>query len=116
MWSRCSDLDLHESVRDGHAEDVNGLLEDGAPINSKNECGSSPLHVAAQVGNVEMVELLLLNEANKDALDAEKWTPLYLATHFGRVAASLAVGRRCERQHSMRCAQEDGGAHGRSAG
>lgn len=56
---------LHAAVRCGHEEEVKNLLENGVSIGSKDECGYSPLHVAAEEGKVEMVEFLLLKGAKK---------------------------------------------------
>lgn len=55
--------------------------------------GITALHVAAEHGTLEMVELLLLKGADKDALEA--WSPLRLAVYHARVAvvwALLAAG------------------------
>ena len=46
----------------------------------------TPLHVAATVGNAEIVQLLLEKRAsdlNVDSLDNQDWTPLHVAAHFG---------------------------------
>jgi len=50
---------LHEAVRDGRKEAVNDLLERGVPINLGDVAdGRTPLHIAAEVGNPEMMQLL----------------------------------------------------------
>ena len=83
---------LHEAVRGSHAEIMNDLLDNGASINAKNtEGGRTPLHVAAEEGKPEMVHLLLLRGADKDAFDTRKDTPLYAATLHGHVTAALAL-------------------------
>ena len=45
--------------------------------------GQFPLHIAAQNGNVAIVELLLQNEAVLDLSDANGMTPIHLASIMG---------------------------------
>ena len=51
--------------------------EDLALFNSI--CGTTALHAAAQYGHTNVVELLLSNGANVNAIDASDMTPLDLA-------------------------------------
>ncbi len=49
---------LHEAVRGGHGEVVEDLLESGVSINGEDTAdGKTPLHVAAEEGRTEMVQL-----------------------------------------------------------
>lgn len=76
-----------------HAELVVDLLERGAYLGATDAKGITALHVASEHGTLEMVELLLLKGADKDALEA--WSPLRLAVYHARVAvvrALLAAG------------------------
>uniref|UniRef100_A0A0N4ZTP9 Neurogenic locus Notch protein n=1 Tax=Parastrongyloides trichosuri TaxID=131310 RepID=A0A0N4ZTP9_PARTI len=54
---------------------------------SKNYDGRSPLHFAAQLNSVEMIEYLIDKGANKDAGDARDQTPLFLAAKEGNLSA-----------------------------
>jgi len=79
------------------------LLKHDADMNARENVGSTPLHVAARNGRVEIVRVLLENVANRGGEDdhrktaiqvvsdyvndrnAEGKTPLYLASQKGRV-------------------------------
>ena len=94
---------LHEAIEGGYVKLVADLLENGASTNAKDtNNGATPLHVAAKTGKPEMVELLMLKGADKDAMGDNNWTPLYTAARFGNATAALAllaggadVGIRC---------------------
>lgn len=60
-----------------HQEIVIDLLENGASLAANDSSGNTPLHCcAARGGTTEMVQLLLLMRADKDALDNNEQTPL----------------------------------------
>lgn len=97
---------LHEAVLGGHGEVVNGLLESGASINSKDtSCptGDTPLHCAANVDNVGMVQMLIHKGADKDTLNDDEFTPLCTAALLGHSCGfrSDCLGCWCRRQHSV---------------
>ncbi len=48
-------------------------------VNSKDEYGFTPLHVASRCGHVKIVELLLTNKSNVNAKTKHGVTPLYAA-------------------------------------
>ena len=56
------------------------LINAGADINAKNKDGSTPLHVAAEKKNKDIVELLILRHADINAKNNNGWTPLHVAT------------------------------------
>ncbi|XP_063608800.1 transient receptor potential channel pyrexia-like isoform X2 [Penaeus indicus] len=68
------------------------LLEKGSSVNGVCEGRITPLHVAAEVGNVTAAQLLLKAGASHDARDKDGCTPLHLATTSGMVEALLAGG------------------------
>lgn len=70
---------------------MNDLLEHGASVTTRNKKGQTPLHTAAVVGKLEMVQLLMLKGAVIDAMDDNGWTPLYDAVYFDRAAAAVAL-------------------------
>ncbi len=83
---------LHEAVWGGHGEVVNDLLENGASINFRSTTYDlAPLHLAVHAGNAEMVQLLMLKGADKDAPDVNGCTPLQTAARLGQVSAAQAL-------------------------
>ena len=83
---------LLAAVRGGHGEVVTDLLENGEAIAAKSTVdGRTLLHVAAEEGKPDIVRLLMLRGADKDALDTWGYTPLYIATNRGQVASALAL-------------------------
>lgn len=46
---------------------------------------STPLHLAATGGDLEIVKMLLEHDANIEAKNALQETPLHRAAHFNRV-------------------------------
>ena len=54
-------------------------------LETPNERGERPLHVAALAGRAAVVRRLLVAEANVDATDTRKWTPLMVACQVGSV-------------------------------
>ncbi|KAK8092806.1 hypothetical protein PG999_014393 [Apiospora kogelbergensis] len=77
------DWPIHRAVRNGHRECVTYLCDfDPTQVNQKSTDGFTPLHVAAQYGNLALVNFLLDQGAAVDALSGPeglKVTPLHLA-------------------------------------
>jgi len=70
---------LHCAAMETNKLHVQHLLEYGAPIDhTAGETLSTPLHLAVDNGNVETVECLLANGADKDIQDADGSTPLMI--------------------------------------
>ena len=63
------------------------LREHGAELNAPTDRGSTPLHVAANYGRVEIVRMLLEHGANVGAEDDEGRTPLHVAAGYGLLNA-----------------------------
>ena len=49
---------------------------------------TTALHMAAMSGDVEMVDLLLSNEADVLAVDKQGLTPLHLAAQYNRLSVA----------------------------
>jgi Notch-like protein len=74
---------------------VEQLIEADADINLADEYGKTALHWAAAVNNVEAVNVLLANGANRDAQDTKDETPLFLAAKEGSYQACRALLDHC---------------------
>ncbi len=87
-------LALHAAVRGSHGYLVNHLLENEcAPIDvyCRDINDNTPLHVAARMGEAEIVRSLLLKGASKDARNEQGYTPFYITAQHGHVAAAQAL-------------------------
>ncbi|XP_013912088.1 PREDICTED: 2-5A-dependent ribonuclease [Thamnophis sirtalis] len=76
---------LNSAVKKGDLKLVQQLLEDGADINAKVECGWTPLHSAVQRKSEEIVNFLLENGADPLARKDNGATPFILAGVIGNV-------------------------------
>ena len=91
---------LHWAAKNGLAKTSKRLLSQPKSNDSKvdldgqNSNGQTPLQVAAENGNSEIVELLIANKANLDHVDKDGSTALLLAANAGQaeVVASLLGG------------------------
>src|SRR5436305_7367362 len=54
-------------------------------INTKDENGNSPLHIAISRKKFELMEFLLNNDANINSVNNRENTPLYYAVSFGYI-------------------------------
>lgn len=69
-------MDLFEAAYYGKLLRVKQLLEEGADVNKKNKYGWSPLYIASQQGNTEVVVALLEAGANVNLNHNNKCTAL----------------------------------------
>ncbi|KAG5891757.1 hypothetical protein JTB14_012491 [Gonioctena quinquepunctata] len=79
-----------DNIRASQAAD---LMVMAAPdlVDSKDEDGFTPLHLAVIAGNMQLVTFLLANNADVNAVDNEKHTVAHWATVCGETAALRAV-------------------------
>ena len=87
---------LHEASREGNTELVKQLLDDGAPLDEKDEYGHTALMVASLEGHTEVVKLLL----DKGAPVDEKGERGHTARRWPDTAA--AGGRRVRPERRVR--------------
>jgi ankyrin repeat protein len=80
----------------GQLDLVRLLIEAGADINIKSKMNKTPLQVAAQLGELEMVKLLLSKGASPDALEDEL-PPVFFALRKKHYEiAHVLIGSKCD--------------------
>lgn len=99
---------LHLAVAGRHERTVQSLLKGKALTDIGNSVygGHTALHLAASGGNVEMLELLLDYDAQVDAIDALRRTPLHL-TAMCADSGCIAVLLRCRANPLQRGGPQD---------
>ncbi len=76
------------ALKEGWLELYQDLKNDGHQYDWIDDCGGSPLHVAAKGGNVEIIRDLLDHfKHDINALDKNGDTPILIATYFENVDA-----------------------------
>lgn len=75
----------------GKTELATWLIEEGANVNLKTKFGISPLHLAAESGQVGMIKLLLENGANIEDLTEQEVYDNQISTQPGRSPLGFAV-------------------------
>lgn len=85
---------LHNAV--GHDEEAMAafLIERGARVNARTSSGLTPLHMAAQNGNVPIITLLLDHRARINPIDGKGWTPLDRAVKWKHPEAERSLKAR----------------------
>ena len=75
---------LHESVKENYLASVKLLLVHGAAIDSRDEKGNTPLHVAAAKARVEIARLLVSKNAGLDLKNKSGQTAMAVAADWIR--------------------------------
>ena len=110
-------LNLVAKVRE-HKQVIELLLKSKATINAKGKDGCTPLHEAALLGRVDLVETLLSNGADPNLTNAIGQTPLHSVCSFSgvrRIAEDLLNQKAdisildSHKRSPLRCASEFGG-------
>lgn len=88
---------LHSAAAsDGGARDmsiVRALVEAGAPVNARSGSGTTALHTAAFLGDMEVAELLLSRGADPRIASNDGKTPIDLARERGHAALAERLER-----------------------
>ena len=78
---------IHEAAAEGNIKRVKQHLVEGVDVNAKFKDGWTPLHMAAEGGHREIVDLLIAKGADINATagagDGVGWTPLHEAAEGG---------------------------------
>jgi len=81
---RTSATSLEQAASEGRVETIKSLIAQGGDINAKNAHGQSPLHLAVKQGNSDVVQVLLENGAEVDAIETDSGcTSLHYAASLG---------------------------------
>ncbi|XP_028906678.1 kinase D-interacting substrate of 220 kDa isoform X2 [Ornithorhynchus anatinus] len=72
-------------VEEENVPALKALLEKCKDVDERNECGQTPLMLAAEQGNLEIVQELLKKGANCNLEDSDNWTALISASKEGHV-------------------------------
>jgi hypothetical protein len=92
------DVQLMDAIKTNNVVEVRNLLSQGANPNSGNANDGTPLHVAASLGSIEMIEELLDASAEFDYKETTDWEsllgsvphhPLYIAARNGHKDAVI---------------------------
>ncbi|KAL8789823.1 MAG: hypothetical protein Q9195_006658 [Heterodermia aff. obscurata] len=81
---------IWKAIHDGHLASVERILDNGLSIEYKH-AGVSLLQLAAEVGNADIVRLLLERDAAVNVADNHGWTPLHSAAYSGNTAFVLSI-------------------------
>jgi len=86
---------LHFTASKNNLDIARRLLENKPPASTRtrDKRGQYPIHRAAAIGSVPMVELLLKNKSPLDATDVEGYTPLHHAVAEGHGDTAVALLR-----------------------
>ncbi|MCY3680329.1 MAG: ankyrin repeat domain-containing protein [Gemmatimonadetes bacterium] len=92
MIENASSVALHRLVLQGSIDElVEVLLNGEVDVNSVNNVGSTSLHLAAMLNDVETIKLLLKFGADVEAQNREGWTALHVASQKDAYEAAAVL-------------------------
>lgn len=76
---------LHQAALDGNVQELEALLRRGVGTEAREDMTRrTPLHIAVDAGHREVVQILLVERADKEATTTTGHTPLHLAVYKQR--------------------------------
>lgn len=79
---------LDWAARMGHVDIAKTIIKHGADVNAAGATGKTPLRIAVERSNTEMISLLLLNGAEIAQVDSKDFTLLEVAASEGNLACT----------------------------
>ena len=76
------------ATRIGDIKDIQEQLNEGMGVNVRNGKGNTPLHIAALLGQTEIMKILIQKGADVNASNNDGATPLHAAALFGQAEAA----------------------------
>ena len=83
--------DFIQAVKDGNVESVRQFLQQGVPVNTKDDRGETPLHNSASNGHLEVARFLIEAGADVNAKAKYGWTPLHWSAGRGHLEVARAL-------------------------
>jgi len=84
-------VNLHDAVYHWNPALIEKLVSSGANVDTLDPEGRTPLHVAADIGNVYAARALLAHGAQPNAQDATGLTPLHIAVQDSELFVAKAL-------------------------
>eukprot|EP00210_Caulerpa_lentillifera_P001971 g1891.t1 len=90
--NKLAQLRLWTALNNGDLDEMKKALDDGADANIKTErSGFRPLHLAASIGNVAAVKLLIEHGAEVDARTSNGTAALHYSAHIGDIKVTKVL-------------------------
>ena len=80
---------FHQASKNGDLSQMKNILTKF--INSKDEYGKTPIHNAADNGDSNMVDYLIVNGAEVNVPDQRGWTPIHFAVYEGHTEVAKCL-------------------------
>jgi len=92
---------LHLACQHKRFQYVSRLTQNGSHINAQNVFGNTPLHIAASVGDVSSVKLLLQKGADRRILNNDSLTPEQLAVNNNQSQVIPVLQQQLQKQQTQ---------------